>query len=310
MSKKSSLPDTGERMIPEFHRGNLIYAEHLTRYQSAQALVKGKVVLDIASGSGYGAKLLAETAAQVYGVDVSEDAVAYAQSHYGGKNIQYHVGNGERIPLKDNAVDVVVTFETIEHIEDYNAFLREVKRVLKPDGLAIISTPNDLEFAEGNHFHLHEFEYKELTSLLKKEYKHVKPYFQATWKSVFIADEASMSQEGLIDTQVVNLSPVAPEKYLYFFLLCSDRPITEEVESLLALGGHYSDREVMAERAQHQVELATFQGRVDSLQQTGDALRVQIQTLQDELTLIKSSRRYRLLTRLGEFKNKARRRSS
>src|SRR5690242_21358219 len=108
-----TLDDTGERMVPEFHKGQLIYAEHLTRYASALPVVAGKTVLDIASGSGYGSQLLASAAAQVYGVDLDADAVAYAQKNFGSDNIEFRIGNATAIPLEDASVDVVVTFETI-----------------------------------------------------------------------------------------------------------------------------------------------------------------------------------------------------
>ncbi len=96
MSKK--LTDTGERMIPEFHKGTLIYAEHLTRYRALRHIVKDKVVLDIASGSGYGSALLSETASLVYGVDVDEDAVAYSKDNFGGPKTKFIVGTGTKIP--------------------------------------------------------------------------------------------------------------------------------------------------------------------------------------------------------------------
>src|SRR5581483_6067845 len=162
----SRLSDTGERMIPKKHQGKLIYAEHITRYQAAAELAKGKVVLDIACGTGYGTKLLAQSAKKAYGVDIDPNAVKYAKENYSAKNTEYLVGDGESIPLDDGSVDLLVTFETIEHVRNYRKFLDEIIRVLKPDGLAIVSTPNDLEFAEGNHFHLHEFKLQELTGLL------------------------------------------------------------------------------------------------------------------------------------------------
>ena len=139
-----TLRDTGERMVPEFHKGKLIYAEHTSRYKCAESLVKGKLVLDIASGSGYGTQMLAQVASKVYGVDNNEEAIKYARKNFSAANIEYKLGNGEMIPMEDDSVDVVVTFETIEHIQDHTRFLREIKRVLKPDGLLLISTPNDL----------------------------------------------------------------------------------------------------------------------------------------------------------------------
>ena len=178
MADKVELHDTGERMVPEYHAGMLIYAEHLVRYQVAQKLVAGKVVLDIASGSGYGTAVLAQTAKHVYGFDADSDAVAYATERFGAPNISFQVADAVSIPLEEDSVDVVITFETIEHIQDYEKFMAEIKRVLKPSGLAIVSTPNDLEFAEGNHFHLHEFVKDELLSLVSRYFRNVEEYYQ------------------------------------------------------------------------------------------------------------------------------------
>lgn len=231
-----------ERMVPEFHKGTITYGEHILRYLSAKDIVKDKVVLDIASGSGYGTKILAEEAKKVYGVDVNQVSVNYAQKHYGAKNIEYLQGDGEKIPLEDNSIDVAITFETIEHIENYKQFLAEIKRVLKDDGVAIISTPNDLEFAEGNHFHLHEFEYNELMELIKQDYKYTKSYFQTTWKYVALGEADWMEREGTADLSTLNLAPVKPEKFLYFYIVCSNKPIKDMVRSIGALSEHYSDR--------------------------------------------------------------------
>jgi ubiquinone/menaquinone biosynthesis C-methylase UbiE len=99
---RSTIQDTGERMVPEFHRGNLIYAEHITRYLSAETIVKGKVVLDIASGSGYGTKILAKGAKKVIGVDINKEAVSYARQNFAAANIEFKHGSGTEIPLEDN----------------------------------------------------------------------------------------------------------------------------------------------------------------------------------------------------------------
>lgn len=238
----AGLKDTGERMIPEYHKGGLIYAEHFIRYLCAQKLTDGKVVLDIACGSGYGTKLLAQNAKKVYGVDIDEDTVNYAKKNFSASNIEYKLGDGENIPLEDNSVDVVITFETIEHIKDYKQFVKEVKRVLKADGIAVVSTPNDIEFAEGNHFHLHEFEFQELTNMLKQDFAHIDSYFQATWKYVALGKADMFAAEGPIDLKTLNLSPLDPKQYLYFYLVCSNREITERIEPVAAAGEHYSER--------------------------------------------------------------------
>ncbi|QQS71010.1 class I SAM-dependent methyltransferase [Candidatus Saccharibacteria bacterium] len=238
----NALVNDYERMVPEFHKDKLIYAEHVTRYIAAKQVVSGKTVLDIASGSGYGTQMLAETAKFVYGVDINKNAIGYAQEYFSGKNIEYRLGDGESIPLDDDSVDIVVTFETIEHIKNYRKFLDEVRRILKPDGLLLISTPNDVEFAEGNHFHLHEFKYDELVKLLKQYYKNIDSYFQSTWKYVAVGSEHDLGSDTA--TKVLNLTKKTRDQHLYFYLLCSNREITETVEYIAAVGEHYSDREL------------------------------------------------------------------
>jgi ubiquinone/menaquinone biosynthesis C-methylase UbiE len=311
MPKKATLKNDYERMVPEFHKGTLTYAEHMTRYICAQKLAANKVVLDIASGSGYGTKLIAENAKKVYGVDVEAAAVAYATENYGAKNIEYLVGDGESIPLPDNAVDLIITLETIEHIKDYKKFISEIKRVLKPDGLALVSTPNDLEFAEGNHFHLHEFQYNELLDLLKADFKNISPYFQATWKFVAVADEATLSKEGQIDTALLNMAPTKNDQFLYFYLLCSNREITEKIEPIAALGEHYSDRELFAERESVNWQLEGNKNTINKLEKylkkaNQQALEMQLErdNLRQQLNEISSSRGYRLVKKLSATKGK------
>ena len=244
------IDNDGERMVPQMHAGTLMYAEHVTRYLAAAPLVAGRRVLDVASGSGYGTHVLAQSAEHVVGVDASAEAVAYAQKVYGTDNDEFRVGDATAIPMPDDSIDVVVSFETIEHVGDYEAFVAEVDRVLVDDGLFVLSTPNDTEFVQDNHFHLHQFTYDELVGLVRPRFAHVEPYFQATWKTVALAPASVLSAEGPVETGVLNLCPLAPEQYLYFYLLCARRPVHEVVEPLFALGGHYSDR------VQHEQDLA------------------------------------------------------
>lgn len=311
MATQKLLENDYERMVPEFHKGTLIYAEHITRYQCIEDLVRGKVVLDIASGSGYGTKLIAQTAKFVYGVDVNEPAVSYSEKYFGGKNIEYKIGNGESIPLPDNSVDVVATFETIEHIENYRQFLKEIERVLKPDGLAIVSTPNDVEFAEGNHFHLHEFRYGELMGLLKKHFTEFKPYFQSTWKYVAVDEASNMESEGTFNIEVQNLAPKKSDQHLYFFILCSKRKITESVKPVAALGEHYSDRALVSSESGHQDKHKQSEKQIEELKHEVEhyqeqfrqehAYRARIQT---ELSVIRASIGYRAYNKARRIKNK------
>lgn len=284
-----NLPDTGERMIPAHHKGGMVYGEHIVRYQAALELVKGKVVLDIASGSGYGSALLGTTAKQVTGVDVDESTVKYAKKNYASQNVQFKVGDGISIPLDDHSVDVVVSFETIEHIEKYEVFMDEVKRVLKPEGLFILSTPNDVEFIEGNHFHIHEFEAKELEALVAKYFKHTKSYYQATWLYNALLDEKQLGSEWRTPIDTMNTAPVDPKKAIYFFMLCSARAIKESVSPLGAISEHWSQRQVSEKEAATQKELEQLQAKVH-------AQEVLLSQQSQEIDAIKSSKAWKLAT--------------
>lgn len=301
------LDDTGERMIPEAHKGTVMYAEHMTRYIAAQDFVKGKIVLDIASGSGYGTKILSKEAAKVYGVDVDKKSVEYSKNNFSSDNIEYLVGDGESIPLKSKTVDVVISFETIEHVKDYKKFLSEVKRVLKDDGVAIISTPNKSEFTQGNHFHLHEFEYEELENLLKKDFKYVESYLQATWVSVALAKEAVLKSEGVIPSiKTYNMKPLENEKALYFYFLCSSKEISKSIEPISAFGGHYSARELTDIQKLNDKNISDYKIVLKNLENSKLELSKNydkvVAELKDELQNIKNSSAYKIACKLKLIK--------
>ena len=129
---------TGERFLPEISGD--IEIEHMHRYIYALSHADGKMVLDIASGEGYGSALLAGRAKSVIGVDVDESTIAQAKQKYQAPNLEFRSGTCSKIPLTDASVDLVVSFETIEHHDEHQQMLAELKRVLKPGGLAIISS--------------------------------------------------------------------------------------------------------------------------------------------------------------------------
>lgn len=156
--------------------GGTIEQEHVHRYLFAASYCAGRAVLDIACGEGYGSALLAGTASTVIGVDVSEAAVAHANASYRLPGLEFRVGTCEAIPLPDAAVDVVVSFETIEHIEAHARFMDEIRRVLRPGGTAIISTPDhqvySIENGVQNTWHVRELHQAEFYDLLRSRFAH------------------------------------------------------------------------------------------------------------------------------------------
>jgi ubiquinone/menaquinone biosynthesis C-methylase UbiE len=217
-------------MIPEENKGEVGWAEHYVRYIFAAQFVKNKIVLDIACGSGFGTHYLAfKGAERVVGVDVSEESINYAKRKYSARNVKYLVGDCENIPLPDKSVDLVVSFETLEHVKGYEKFLAEVKRISTPGALFILSTPNKKVFPKGNLFHIKEFNHSELTSLLSKYFKTMRLFYQHDWFSSAVLDKKNTEKESIYesvdDTFLLKLTSDNPLESLYYVALASDGKI-------------------------------------------------------------------------------------
>lgn len=179
----SNLEFTGERFIPDINDQELI-TEHYQRYLSILPVVEGKCVLDIACGEGYGSYWISEKARQVIGVDISEETILNARAKYQRNNLLFREGSVADVPVEDDSVDIVVSFETIEHVDEnlQKLFLKEVKRVLHKDGILIISTPNKEVYSDKrnyrNEFHIKEFYKEEFINFLQDEFKYINIYNQ------------------------------------------------------------------------------------------------------------------------------------
>jgi GT2 family glycosyltransferase/SAM-dependent methyltransferase len=133
-------PRKGERLTPPTgERGG---TEHLHRYLVARDLARGLRVLDFACGEGYGTDLLAQTAREVVGIDPDEVSIAQARNAYPAANLRFEAGSDGELPLPDGSIDLVVSFETLEHLPDQDRFLAEIRRVLAPGGRLLVSTPD------------------------------------------------------------------------------------------------------------------------------------------------------------------------
>jgi SAM-dependent methyltransferase len=151
MTKQASAQELSGRhrnlasgRLPVVEGTDAVERIHIARYEFALAYAGQKSVLDVATGIGYGAHLLASrgAAASVTGVDISEEAIRTACERYRHPALHYRLIVPGPLPFADDSFDTVVSFETIEHTADPALFLREIRRVLRPGGELVISTPN------------------------------------------------------------------------------------------------------------------------------------------------------------------------
>ncbi|HLK61146.1 MAG TPA: class I SAM-dependent methyltransferase [Chthonomonadaceae bacterium] len=202
-----TMAPTDERMVPE-SAGYSTFWEHIYRYRFAAQHVAGKRVLDIACGEGYGVAALARAGAKsVVGVDISEEACEHARRKYG---IEARQGSADAIPLPQGSVDVIVSFETIEHVPSPQSFLEECLRVLAPGGALIISTPNKAVYTMGdrpNPYHCSEMTESEFKALLSLHFRSVELYTQhpksAAWWSLRSIAASNAPWAGLRDSKYV-----------------------------------------------------------------------------------------------------------
>lgn len=171
---------TGERFIPT-EQGR-IRLEHYHRYAMVLDVVAQKDVLDVACGEGYGSFFMADIARTVAGVDISDEAIQHASVTYNKTNLKFRQGSAIALDFAEATFDVVVSFETIEHLAKQAQMLAEIRRVLRPDGLLVISSPNrpiySEESGEHNEFHVKELDFKEFDELLKSQFPTVQYFGQ------------------------------------------------------------------------------------------------------------------------------------
>lgn len=170
------MKNTGERVIPGVSSKRL-QEEHLDRYEFVKKYCNGKVVLDVACGTGYGSYELSKLAKKVYGVDSSKEAIDFANANYKSENLTFIQSNCIRMDFEEKKFDVVISFETIEHLveEDRCKFYKLIKKYLKDDGVIIFSTPNKRVNSPYtakplNEHHVIEFTKKLLENELSNEF--------------------------------------------------------------------------------------------------------------------------------------------
>lgn len=234
-----SLPFTGERFTPECVRE--IWYEHWHRYVFAQQLATGRRVLDAACGEGYGSALLARTASAVVGVDLDPATVDHARRRYGAwSNVEYRCASVTAIDEPDGAFDLIVSFETIEHLAQQAQMLIEFRRLLAPRGLLVLSSPDRETYnrgaAEANPFHVRELDRGELLDLLRPNFPALRLYGQklafhsVLWR--LDGGEGEDSEIAHMDTATGTVRRGRPVDPVYYVAVCAAAP-----EALPALPG-------------------------------------------------------------------------
>lgn len=165
-----AIRNKAERWIPGFIE-DVTHKEHLQRYQFATAFTSGKTVLDIACGSGYGSYILANEGGAKYvdGVDLDAEAIRYGNHRYPHHNIQRFAADAVNFET-DKKYDVIVSFETIEHVPDYRGLLNNFRHLLTSEGILLISTPvtRATTLTPLNPFHVIEWSYWDFQNLVNE----------------------------------------------------------------------------------------------------------------------------------------------
>jgi SAM-dependent methyltransferase/glycosyltransferase involved in cell wall biosynthesis len=267
ISDESGLAWTGERYVPWV--GGSIELEHLHRYAIAALLVRGKRVLDVASGEGYGSDLLALNARSVIGVDIAEEAVAHARSRYRRPNLEYRVGSAAEIPLPEASVDAVVSFETIEHHDRHEGMMAEIRRVLAPGGLLVISSPNRRYYSivprYTNPYHLKELFTDEFERLLRDHFSHVRLFGQRVVFGSLIVTQCEGA--GPFCSLMRGAEQTGLSRPVYDLALASDAMLPELSGSLFETSNEESDpiaelQRAIGARAEQAVRIASLEQRM------------------------------------------------
>jgi 2-polyprenyl-3-methyl-5-hydroxy-6-metoxy-1,4-benzoquinol methylase len=236
----ATLDATGERLIPEAYAGEIVLAEHVARYRLAGRLAPGRRVLDAACGEGYGTAMLAAAgAAGVVGLDVDEPTVAHARQRYG---LDMRVGDVAALPFGDGEFDLVVSFETIEHVPDPEAALSEFARVLALVGLLIVSTPNAREYLVDNPFHERELTPEELFATLGTRFAQVRPLYQQNFLTSAVLDAERLARDdrdAWEPLDAAKVTGVQPGRELYTLALCGNGALPELEANVAVLSDVY-----------------------------------------------------------------------
>ena len=218
---------TGERL--ETFITNETMTEHLHRYALAMEFIAGKKVLDIACGEGYGTNLMAKKALHITGVDIDNITIENAKKKYTACNIVFATGSVLKLPAHDNSFDVITCFETLEHISEQEEMLAELKRVLTPTGILLISTPDKKSYSDKtgykNPFHKKELYEQEFKNLLANYFPNTCFYRQNSYSGSMILNEKQSDIQNYYSGDYENINIADAKDTLYWIAIASENEL-------------------------------------------------------------------------------------
>ena len=298
-NKHSELQAAGERFLP-WMEDTIINYEHLHRYGFAKEFVEGKKVLDLACGEGYGSAILAEKAEEVIGIDINEVVIKHACTKYVKDNLKFMKSSMTEVAIEENKLfDVIICFEALEHIEEQNKAIAEVKRLLKDGGVFIVSMPNKYIYSDlsncKNPWHKKELYFDEFKGLLKSNFNHAVFYGQKVFpaSNIFpILGVAGNAQELAIEKKECGFSFVSLDRKdaTYFIAVASNKPMKATISSsyLVDISESLLRKNAVAENVRSELE----------------AIHNELEATRCELKAIHNSNGWKVLSGYYKFRDK------
>ena len=179
------------------------------------------------------------------GVDLSAQAISHARQRYGTQaNLRFEEADATQLPALGDKFDVIVSFETLEHLHAQDELLAGFASILADDGILLISSPDKHSYSDvaghQNEFHVRELYRPELEALLARHFPHVRLYGQkllfqsALW--ALDADWRQRSEGWTADQAAASLTPGLGYAPLYFIALCSRQPLPADLPGLSLFG--------------------------------------------------------------------------
>lgn len=251
-----SAEPSGERLVLDASDPDL-RNEHLARYCFAEPLARGRRVLDVGCGEGYGAARFVGESAAVYGLDNSEQAISRARANCPG--VVLVRGDCVTLPFADASLDLVTAFEVIEHLNGWEDLISEAARVLGTSGVFVVSTPNRDYYQttrdEANPFHVHEFAYEEFHAALMATFSHCTVFLENHVGAVSISSPSAGKTAAHVEAREAD-----PASAHFFVAVCS----TSSLNDLQGLAFVPSDGNLLRERELHIAKLREWVAALES----------------------------------------------